>query len=135
MCLMSQPASADGSVITDIKVIHASTASSQIDPGLNAIISELRSVFRYTSYRLLKEERLYQDFGQSGQVSLPDRRILDVVPIKTNGDRIQYKIVLLEDDHKVFKTQVSLKNGSSITIGGPKFNNGSLLFNIEGSAR
>jgi hypothetical protein len=28
-----------------------------------------------------------------------------------------------------------LKNNSSITIGGPQFNNGVLLFNISGSMR
>lgn len=134
-CLFIQPVSADSTVSTDIKIIHASTGSNQIDPGLNAIIGELESVFKYTSYRLMKDEHLNLKFGQSGQVSLPDSRTLEVIASNTDGKRIQYQILIRESDHIIFKTQIALKNGSSITIGGPGFNNGTLLFNIAGSAR
>lgn len=129
------PAAAKGTVLTDIKVIHASTQSSHVDPGLSSIIHELESVFKYTSYKLMKNETLTLKFGQKGQVKLPDKRVLEVLPSGMEGKRIRYQIQIKKINKTIFKTQVLLKNNSSITIGGPKFKKGTLLFNISGSAR
>ncbi len=133
-CLAVHPVLAKKTVLTDIKVIHASTGKNHVDPGLNSIISELESVFKYTSYRLLKDETLNLNFGQKGQVNLPGKRTLEVVPIKMENKRIRYQILIRKINRIIFKTQVLLKNNSSITIGGPKFKKGTLLFNISGSA-
>lgn len=129
------PAAAKGNVLTNIKVIHASTGSTHVDPGLSSIINELESVFKYTSYSLLKNETLNLKFGQNGKVSLPDKRVLEVLPTGMEGKRIRYQIQIKKINKTIFKTQVLLKNNSSITIGGPKFKKGTLLFNISGSAR
>lgn len=133
--LFAQPAFAKSQVLTDIKVIHASTGSKTVDPGLKPIISELKSVFKYTSYRLLNEQRLNLRFNRKGRVNLPGNRTLIIMPTDMKGKRIQYQINIQKNQHSVFQTRVLLKNNSSITIGGPQFNNGVLLFNISGSAR
>ncbi len=133
--LFTQPAFAKNQVLTDIKVIHASTESKTVDPGLKPIISELKSVFKYTSYRLLNEQRLNLNFNRKGRVNLPGNRTLIIMPTDMKGKRIQYQINIQKNQHSVFQTRVLLKNNSSITIGGPQFNNGVLLFNISGSAR
>jgi len=49
------------------------------------------------------------------------------------GKRIRYQISIQKNRQSIFQTQVLLKNNSSITIGGPQFNNGVLLLNISGS--
>lgn len=134
-CLAVFPAAAKGKVRTDIKVIHASTGSNHVDPGLSSIINELESVFKYTSYNLIKNKTLNLSFGQSGHVSLPDKRVLEVRPSGMEGKRIRYQIQIKKINKVIFKTQVLLKNDSSITIGGPRFKKGTLLFNISGSAR
>ncbi len=134
-CFFTQPAYAKNQVLTDVKVIHASTGSKHADPSLNKIISELKSVFKYTSYRLLNNQRLNLGFNQVGRVALPGKRTLFVIPSNMNGKRIQYQINIQENNHPIFQTQVLLKNNSSITIGGPQFNNGILLFNISGSVQ
>ena len=132
-CFFSQPALAKNRVLTNVKVIHASTGSKHVDPSLKEIIPELKSVFKYTSYRLLKNQRLNLHFNQKGRVNLPGKRTLVVMPSDMEGKRIRYQITIRKNNHPIFQTRVLLKNNSSITIGGPQFNNGYLLFNISGS--
>jgi hypothetical protein len=129
---LGAPAFARHHVLTDVKVIHASTGPQQGDPGLNKIIHELKSVFKYTSYKLLKEQRLNLDFTEKGRVNLPGKRTLIVIPTNMEGKRIRYQIHIKKNKRIIFQTRVLLKNNSSITIGGPQFNNGFLLFNISG---
>jgi hypothetical protein len=131
--VLTQPAFGKNQVLTNIKVIHASTGSNYLDPSLKSIISELESVFKYTSYRLLKDKKLDLHFNQSGSVNLPGKRTMVVTPLSTDNKRIKYQIEILKNKNSVFQTRILLKNNSSITIGGPKFKNGYLLFNISGS--
>ncbi|MCP3876357.1 MAG: hypothetical protein GY699_24855 [Desulfobacteraceae bacterium] len=134
-CFFSQPAFAKNRVLTDVKVIHASTSSIHLDPRLKGIVSELRSVFKYTSYRLLKDQSMDLKFNVAGHVNLPGERTLVVLPSDMDGKRIRYQINIKKKDRSIFQTQVLLKNNSSITIGGPQFNDGVLLFNISGSVQ
>lgn len=126
------PISADAQVLTDIKVIHAAIGPEQFDSRLKPILHELKSVFKYTSYKLLKEQRFNLHFNQEGRVSLPGNRILLLLPSDTDGKRIRYKINIQKNNHSIFQTQVMLKNYSSITIGGPELDSGALLINISG---
>jgi hypothetical protein len=132
-CFFSQPALAKNRVLTDVRVIHASTGTKHVDPGLKRIVSELKSVFKYTSYRLLKDQRLDLNFNRKGRVNLPGKKVLVVMPSGMEGKRIRYQINIKKNNRSIFQTRVLLKNNSSITIGGPQFNNGVLLFNISGS--
>ena len=133
LCCFSQPAMAKNRVLTDVKVIHASTKSETVDSSLKDIIPELKSVFKYTSYRLLNDQRMTLGFKQKGRVTLPGRRTMIVMPSDMEGKRIRYQINILKNNRSVFQTRVLLRNNSSITIGGPQFKNGVLLFNISGS--
>lgn len=129
-----QPALGISQVLTNVIVIHASTDSTQVDSGLTKIISELKSVFKYTSYRLLEDKQLNQHFNEEGSVNLPGQRTLVIIPTNMDGKRISYQIIIQKNNRSIFQTRISLKNNKSITIGGPEYNNGVLLFNISGSA-
>ncbi|OGR10026.1 MAG: hypothetical protein A2277_06785 [Desulfobacterales bacterium RIFOXYA12_FULL_46_15] len=137
LSLSFQTVSAGSQVLTDVKVIHASTGrggtGEQSDSSLKGIIKELQSVFKYTSYRLLEDKRFNLDFNQQGLVNLPGSRTLLIVPSDTDGNRIRYQINIEKNYHSIFQTQVMLKNNSSLTIGGPELDNGVLLINISGT--
>lgn len=135
LCFLTQPTLGNSQVLTDVKVIHASTGSNQIDPSLAGIIPELKSVFKYTSYRLLNDQRFNLQFNQEGRVNLPGERMLSVMPADMDGKRIRYQIDIQKNNHSIFQTQVLLKDNSSITIGGPQLNDGVLLINISGSVQ
>ncbi len=133
--LFAQPAVANDQVLTHIKVIHASTSSNQIDANLKNISSELQSVFKYTSYRLLNEKSMSLKIDQKGQVDLPGKRTLTLVPLKIDSKGIQYQINIQKDKREIFQTNAKIRNNRSLTIGGPQFKEGVLIFNISGSVQ
>ncbi len=124
--------SAENAVDTDVLVIHASQNQNHIDPELTDLAEELSSVFKYTSYRLLKTKNMRLGKNQTGRVTLPGRRTLSVTPVNITGEKIKYQITIHKTKNQIFGTQIILKNNRSITIGGPRFRNGFLLFNITG---
>ncbi len=118
----------------DVKTVLASQQSTFFDPRLSGLIEELRSVFRYTSYRLLSEDRLILGIGETGNVVLPGRRILRVTPIGIRGNRAELRLVILRKKNKIFQTVIRLRNHGSITVGGPRHQKeGHLLLNISNS--
>ena len=120
------------SIRTHIRVIHASTGPAHMDPGLRDVGPELTSVFKYASYRLINEKTMNLSPGKQGRISLPGARMLEVVPLGLKGKRIKYKVEIFKQGSPVFTTEILLRNRSSITIGGPEFEKGYLLFNISG---
>lgn len=123
---------AGGLVKTDVRVIHASGGPKFIDDGIRDLAQELDSVFKYTSYRLINANSMDLGSNQKGLVRLPGKRSMVVIPINISGNRIKYNIGIFKSKKQIFQTQIMLRNNSSITIGGPKFKNGYLLFNISG---
>ena len=126
---------AGNAVRTNVRVIHASQGQNFIDSELRDLAEELGSVFKYTSYRLIKTKSMVLNNNQQGVVSLPNKRSLVVTPIKISGGKIKYQINIFKSGDQIFGTQILLKNQRSITIGGPKFKNGYLLFNVSGTVQ
>lgn len=123
---------------THVKVVLASNEGDFIDPSLRELIQELQSVLRYSSYRLLSQENLRQRLNETGVVKLPENRILHITPMSLSHDsgsrnRIELKLVITKDGKHIFNSIVDLLNHRSITVGGPKYQQGFLLFNITGS--
>lgn len=120
---------------TRVRVIQAGTGPAHVDPSLDDLTRELQSVFKYTSYRLIKTQNMDLKKGQEGRVMLPGNRNVLVSPSGMEGSRITYRIRIDRNGKSVFQTRVALQNDKSITIGGPKIKNGVLLLNISGSER
>ena len=119
---------------TQVKVIQAGTGSAYIDPGIKDLIQEIKPVFTYTAYQLITEKEMKLQENQTGTMALGDNRILEITPLSLDNLRIKYQMRMEKEKRPLFQTQVLLQNGSSITIGGPKYQNGVLLINIRGSA-
>jgi hypothetical protein len=113
-----------------IKTILASQGSTYVDPQLNNLVGELRSVFRYTNYRLLSENRIRLQMGQSGTVGLPGNRILKITPSGIRGKRAELNLLIFRKNRLIFQTSIRLLNRKSITLGGPRHKKGILLLNI-----
>ncbi len=133
ICSFASMAIAGSTVKTNVRIIHASQGQNHIDSDLSDLAEELSSVFKYTSYKLMKTKSIRLNESQQGAVNLPGKRSLIVIPTKISGEKIKYQISIFKSGDKVFSTQILLKNGRSITIGGPKFKKGYLLFNISGN--
>jgi len=116
-----------------VKVVLASQDKEYIDPSLSDLAKELQSVFRYSSYRLLGQDSMSLSLDQTGTASLPGGRSLKITPLETKEDRVTLRLEIIKDGRQIFQTQARLLNRSSITVGGPKYQGGYLLFNIFGS--
>lgn len=118
---------------TTVKTVLASNGGNRIDPRLKSLTRELQSVFRYSSYELIAENRLKQKMNETGKVGLPGGRVLQITPMNINNNRLQMTLSILKGGSRIFNTVVQLRNGGSITVGGPEHQNGFLLFNISSS--
>ena len=134
ICSFTNIAIAGNAVRTDIRIIHASQGQNHIDSELSDLAEEWSSFAKYTSYRLIKAKSMRLNKNQKGVVAIPGDRSLVVIPTGITGEKIKYQINIFKSGDQVFSTQILLKNRRSITIGGPKFKNGYLLFNISGTA-
>jgi hypothetical protein len=93
-------------------------------------VEELKSVFRYSSYRLLTENKVDLSMKETGAVSLPGKRILEITPVQISGKRVELELVIFKNKKEIFRTVSQLLNQSSIIVGGPEYKDGYLLFNI-----
>ncbi len=131
--LVTGPARADRPVHVVVETVLASQGSQYLDPRLSSLIEELRSLFRYSSYRLLGRDRLALGMGKTGMVSLPGSRVLKMTPLTVTGDRVELQLVISRKKKQIFQTMIQLLNHGNIIVGGPKYKDGYLLFNISTS--
>ncbi|MDY6951717.1 MAG: hypothetical protein SWE60_09400 [Thermodesulfobacteriota bacterium] len=124
---------ATGPIAIDVKTVLASQESEYLDPRLSSLTKELQSVFRYSSYRLLGEHDVRLTMNETGTVSLPGNRVLKMTALQVMEDRIELKLVILKKKKQIFQTLIKLLNHRSLTVGGPKHQDGVLLFNISAS--
>ena len=127
------PVWAKSNIDIAVRAVLASQGSEYLDPKLSDLVDELKSVFRYSSYRLLSENRLNLALKETGMVSLPGERILKIRPSQITGDRVELELVIFKKNKEIFQTITQLLNKSSIIVGGPKYKDGYLLFNISAS--
>ena len=132
-CLLVMPAQANQDVDIVAKTILASQGAEYLDPRLSDLVEELQSVFKYSSYRLLSEDSSNLGMGETREVSLPGKRTLKITPVQVTGDRIELQLGILKKEKNIFQTVVKLLNKSSLTVGGPEYEDGYLLFNVSAS--
>lgn len=114
-----------------VDTILAARNDTVVDPQLKRHISELQSMFNYTSYRLLNSESLDLHVGQAGMVSLPGDRRLKITPQKIHGNRADIALQMMKQERTVFETQIQLLNRGNLFVGGPVYQNGNLIFKIS----
>ena len=116
-----------------VKTISASGKGNSVDPRLKGLVQELQSVFRYSSYEFLGQKGLQLSSNKKGVVNLPENRIMNISVKGIEGSRVILEIEILKNNSRIFQTVIKLNNNSSLTIGGPAYKGGNLLFNIFAS--
>ncbi len=133
MAVLCSPAyvRAAPSVKIEVKTILASQENDFIDPKLKGLTGELQSVFKYSSYRLLGQDRVNLNGAKSGTVSLPGDRKMKIILKGISGNRATLDLAISSGNRQVFQSVIQLLNGKSVTVGGPQHQGGYLLFNIS----
>nr|WP_319395992.1 hypothetical protein [uncultured Desulfobacter sp.] len=120
---------------TRVRVVSADNGPARTDPGIQDMIKEIGPVFKYTRFILLSDKTMLLPQGQKKVMPLPGARRLSITPQGMQNTRILYHLRVDAGKSPIFDTNVGINNNTSITIGGPKIQNGVMLINIQGRTR
>jgi hypothetical protein len=109
-----------------VRVMEASNVGSGIDSSLRDLHGQLGSLFSFSSYRLLKEENVNLSPNKPISVSLDPGRSLELTLISLRRVA-EVKVKISRDGRDVLTTLVKLAPGRSVSIGGPKRGEASII--------
>ena len=118
-----------------IETVLATNSSQDFDNRLTDMRPQLRA-FRYSSYRLVQEERRRVGWGTQADFLLPGGRFLQVVPKEYANERIALQVMLLEGTTPtpLMNTSLSIRNHGNLFVGGRKHQEGMLIIRIGAAA-
>jgi len=123
-------AAAGEAVRLGVEVIYASNEGQRVDPSLAGVERQLRSSFRYSSYRRLDSHELVRSIGQQGTVPLPGGRTLLLAPQGVSGGSVILLASIQGGGRALLNTELKLANGGTILVGGPSHEAGVLILAI-----
>jgi hypothetical protein len=80
----------------------------------------LKTVFDYTSYRLVKHEEAGTESGQPVAFNLPGGRILHVAPLGVEGNMIAMELVLFVGARAIMRPELKMMRGGALILVGPR---------------
>lgn len=111
-------------VQTRLRVIEASNIGSTIDASLKDLHGQLGSLFRYTSYRLLRDERLNLLPNQPASIPMQEGKSVELTQVGLQPNLAEIRVRIRRDGTDLLNTQVRLSPGRTVLIGGPKHGEG-----------
>jgi hypothetical protein len=116
-------------VQTQFRVIRASNVGQGVDPSLKELHNELKTLFNFTSYRLLRDENLNLSLNQSVSISARERRIImEITLMGLHKNVAELRIRVNREGTEILNTQVRLSPGRTVLIGGPKVREGVIIY-------
>ena len=128
LCLMPAVAGAQNEATVRVTAILASHESTYIDSELVSIADEVKTLFTYSSFKKIKTYTVLLGEGQRDRVTLP--REQDLVISYTNLDE-KGNIALNVSLADMLDTDITLIDGGHILVGGPEYDDGTLILLIE----
>ena len=127
---VAAPARAGGVTVTVGSVLATDGGAPEFDTRLIAMKPQFDSLFRYASYRLMKQERRGLDWGQGASFDIPGGRYLVVAPKEFRDSKVGMQVMLLEGGRPLIDTSVALRDHGVLLLGGPKQETGVLIIMI-----
>jgi hypothetical protein len=115
---------APAQVQTRLRVIEASNVGRTIDPSLRDLSGQLGSLFRYTSYRLLRDERIHLSPNQPASVPIHEGKSIEITLMGLQPNMAEIRVRIRRDGTELVNTQLRLSQGRPVFIGGPKHGEG-----------
>ena len=121
-----------GQVHTRLRVIRASNVGSDVDPSLGDVYRELGSLFSFTSYRLLRDERLNLSLNHLVSISAREGKItIETTLVGLNRGAAELRIRVVREGKEILNTQVRLSPGRTVLIGGPRVRDGVIIYALH----
>ncbi|MBI1813546.1 MAG: hypothetical protein HYR72_01065 [Deltaproteobacteria bacterium] len=124
------PSYAADSVEVHIGAVLASNSGQEFDPRLVALHRQLRTLFPYSSYRLVKEDQKVVAAGGKIGFEIPGGRYLLVMPKALKNERVSMRVMLIQGTRPVVDTVITLRNRATLLVGGPRHKEGVLIISI-----
>ena len=116
-------------VQTQLRVIRASNVGQGVDPTLKELHNELKTLFNFTSYRLLRDENLNLSLNQPISISAREGKIImDITLVGLHRNVAELRIRVNREGTEKLNTQVRLSPGRTVLIGGPKVRDGVIIY-------
>ena len=127
---------ADEQVAVHVRTVLATDSGLEIDSRLSSYRRQLRGLFHFSSFRLVKEEERHGPFGSPSNFEIPGGRYLEVLPVALKQDRLRLKVLLIEGTSPPpLDTDFTVPNHGNIWVGGPRNPDGVLLISIGAEAQ
>jgi hypothetical protein len=130
LCGAARTSSAADTVTVDVGAVYASNEGSSIDPALRHIRGKLRSMFNYTSYKMVDRKSRTLAVGEAGDFDLPGARSMRVSPLPSPGNKVRLSIRIEEAGKNLLTTNLGLPRGGMVLVGGPSYEAGVLILII-----
>jgi hypothetical protein len=118
-----------------VRTVLATDSNSLFDARLNTCRRQLNGLFRFSSYRLMKEEERQVPWGRPNNFEIPGGRYLEVLPMAFKENRLRLRVLLIEGTSPPpLDTDFSVPNHGNIWVGGPRHPDGVLLISIGAEA-
>ena len=114
-----------------VRVMEASNVGSGIDSSLRDLHDQLGSLFSFSSYRLLKDESVSLSPNQSVSLSVPPERTLELTLINQHRVAAEIRVKITRGGRDLLTTLVRLAPGRSVSIGGPKRGEGTIIIALS----
>ncbi len=124
-------ARAGGVNVTIGSVLATDGEKPEFDSRLIAMKPQFDSLFRYSCYRLVKQERRLLDWGQGASFDIPGGRYLVIAPKELRDAKVSMQVMLLEGGRPLVDTAVALRDHGVLLVGGPKQQEGVLIIAIS----
>jgi hypothetical protein len=116
-------------VQTQLRVIRASNVGQGVDPTLKELHNELKTLFNFTSYRLLRDENLNLSLNQPISISAREGKIImEITLVGLHRNVAELRIRVNREGTEKLNTQVRLSPGRTVLIGGPKVRDGVIIY-------
>ncbi len=114
-----------------VRVMEASNVGSGIDSSLKDLHGQLGSLFNFSSYRLLKDENVNLSADRSVSLPLDPGRSLELTLIGLHKTLAEVRVKISREGREVLTTLVRLAPGRSVSIGGPKRGEASIIIALS----
>ncbi|MEO0605477.1 MAG: hypothetical protein AAF211_28865 [Myxococcota bacterium] len=122
------PAPKSGKVEVSVMVVHA-TDKGEVDPRLEPLKRQLE-IMRFEGFKLLSHDRDKLSDGQATTVSVVGGSKVRVKLIDRTNAQARVRIELYRDNDKRLDTTVRINRNRTFLVGGPKHQEGVLVFPI-----
>lgn len=125
---------APNAVEVRIGAVLASNSGKEFDARLASLHRQFNTLFPYSSYRLVKEERQKVPWGTRVGFDIPGGRYVLVIPKGYKNNRVSMKVMVIDGSRAIVDTALSLRNHGTFLVGGPRQRNGVLILSIGADA-